>query len=362
MIVHFFNGINFHLSYRNIKSYISRHRDFEVNDQIFLIYANNISEVNRLEYAKLFVGLDYLSCIFWNNYEDISYLFKNLKSTDRIIFHSSVLSYRLKFQIYIKLFFINMLKNSILVCWNFSDAYSDSVSCKSKVYNWVNNFFQSKFKSVCLITPGDKIMYDSLYKNNNSILLPLLSSHTPHPLRYNKQVDGRVTVMVSHSGWPHNNHDKSFSFLKRIDNGNLLVFCPLCYGDSNYIEHVVTIGKSLFGDRFNYITELMPYEDYKNYLNNNIDIYLTSADLQSGLGASNILLRGGAKIYVGDNLYKSYKLIGVNVHSTSECEYINYDQFVKEDNDQQYYENMKNITSFYDSDRILSQYKSILKD
>ena len=358
MLIHFFNGINYHLSYRNIESYILRHNDLNFDQQLFLIYSNGVSEQMRNDYAALFEGLVNIDYILWDGVSDLKLVLKRINNSDRVIFHSSVLSYHLKFLIYIILSFKSMLSHSILVCWNFSDAVSESTSFKSKVYNRINYIFQSRFKKICLISPEDKTRYDKYYTKNNSILLPLLLSKTIMPVPYIKQPAGRVAVMVSHSGWQHNNHEHSFRMLKNIDNDSIIVFCPLCYGDPDYIKYVISLGKSLFGDRF--ITELMPYGDYNNYLNTEIDIYVTSAQLQTGLGASNILLRSGAKIYVGNNLCESYKHIGVQVHSIDEFNNISYEEFIKMDDDSIYNENMKNLTIFYDSERILNEYKNIL--
>ena len=166
--------------------------------------------------------------------------------------------------------------------------------------------------------------------------------------------------MVSHSGWQHNNHIESFRLLERFRLNNIEVLCPLCYGDKDYINKIISEGEKIFGDKFKYFTELMPYDDYVNYLNKYVAIYVTSANIQTGLGAANILLRSGAKIFVGNNLYDSYQSMGVTVEKVNVLKNIPFDVLSAPLDDQLYNQNIEALLKFYDSDRILEEYKLIL--
>ena len=100
----------------------------------------------------------------------------------------------------------------------------------------------------------------------------------------------------------------------------------------------------------------MPYDDYVNYLNKYVAIYVTSANIQTGLGAANILLRSGAKIFVGNNLYDSYQSMGVTVEKVNVLKNIPFDVLSAPLDDQLYNQNIEALSKFYDSDRILYEH------
>lgn len=365
MLIHFFKGNITHLTPGNMSSYISYGENLGFNKQLFLISnrLRNLSPKDIEMYKSLFLPSD-KSCHYkiWTSSFEIFKIVLKIQKDDRIIFHSMLNPVFLRFLVYFILLCRGFLNNVVLVCWNLSDAIIQSDRFYIRIYNYINLLFIKRFRRICLISETDKKIFEDNFKTNNATLLPLLNVGVR--LTYHKyrkvEVGQPLRIMVSHSGWQHNNHIESFRLLERFRLNNIEVLCPLCYGDKDYINKIISEGEKIFGDKFKYFTELMPYDDYVNYLNKYVAIYVTSANIQTGLGAANILLRSGAKIFVGNNLYDSYQSMGVTVEKVNVLKNIPFDVLSAPLDDQLYNQNIEALLKFYDSDRILEEYKLIL--
>lgn len=364
MLIHFFKGGITHITPMNLNTYIKKGLNLDCGYQLFFIsnQKNTLSEKDIDMYKMLFDGNDVRNKYqFWSSPKIILKQIVKLKADDKLIFHSMINPFWLRLLIYIILFCKSKLKDCVLVCWNLSDATIISNVFIIKLYNKIHYFFLRKMRKVCLITLEDKTIFDSDSKALNSILLPLMRDENPVAVKHNKyKDDGVLKIMVSHSGWEHNNHFHSFNLLRKFKDENIQIFCPLCYGDTKYIEKVIETGKTIFGDKFRYIRELMPYDKYVDYLNSNIAVYITSADIQTGLGAANILLRSGARLFLGENLLRFYKELGVTVDSYEAINNFSYSQLCEPISDTVYNKNIENITKFYDCETIFNEYKKIL--
>ena len=141
-----------------------------------------------------------------------------------------------------------------------------------------------------------------------------------------------IRIMVSHSGWEHNRHIESFNLLKRFKDEDILIICPLCYGDPTYINDVIYTGKRIFGEKFYYFTDLMSPEEYFHFILQN-HIYISGAENQTGVGALLGNMRGNAKLYLRGNLYFSFKEEGFDIFDYNEIENMTFEEFVKPNSD-----------------------------
>jgi hypothetical protein len=139
-------------------------------------------------------------------------------------------------------------------------------------------------------------------------------------------MDDKTNIMVSHSGWPHNNHIQSFDLLKRF-RGRVRITCPLCYGDNAYIDKVIMVGKKYFGEDFVYFTDLLPLKEYSK-LHQTMDIYVSSASVQTGLGAIFCAMESGSKIFLKDNLYQSLSSLSYKINHVDDLNDISYEELV----------------------------------
>ncbi len=108
-----------------------------------------------------------------------------------------------------------------------------------------------------------------------------------------------IWILVGTSASKPNRHEFAFNKLSKIELKDLKVkvIVPLSYGDPEYRNKILKIGKEIFGNNFYPLLELMPYEDYLNILYN-IDIALFAHNRQEGMGNLIQLLGLGKKVYL----------------------------------------------------------------
>ncbi|MBO0583150.1 hypothetical protein EXQ44_15140 [Clostridium botulinum] len=129
----------------------------------------------------------------------------------------------------------------------------------------------------------------------------------PNPVKYenikinlNKQCNlknkFKYAILLGNSGDPSNNHIDILYELKKFNDKNFCIICPLSYGDENYISIIIDIGTKLFGSKF------IPLRDFLNpreycYILEQVDVVIMNHRRQQAV--SNIL----ALIYLGKKIY-----------------------------------------------------------
>lgn len=109
---------------------------------------------------------------------------------------------------------------------------------------------------------------------------------------------GSFCVLVGNSGDYSNNHIEAIDALSRFRDDDLSVVMPLSYGgDDDYIKNVIDYGRSVFGDKFVPLTNLLNQSEYLEFISNT-DVSVFFHDRQQGLGTVLLLLMMGKKIYI----------------------------------------------------------------
>ena len=131
---------------------------------------------------------------------------------------------------------------------------------------------------------------------------------------YSKNVD---RIMVNHQASLTGNHRMVLQKLSTISGIDEFEICtPLSYG-SNYIrKSVLKIGKRCFGDKYKALLNLMPVNEYNQFLDS-IPVAIFGAMRQEGAGNIMRLLKSGTKIYLRERnpLYLYYKEKGYLIFS-----------------------------------------------
>lgn len=131
--------------------------------------------------------------------------------------------------------------------------------------------------------------------------------HFPEPAI----VDG-VRILVGNSADPTNNHSEVFDRLKKLQNKNFTVYCPLSYGDEKYKNEVIKQGHSLFGNRFKPMLNFLSSTEYRKFLCS-IDIAIFNHNRQQALGNILCLLAWGKKVYVRESTSTWYDLSDLGI-------------------------------------------------
>ena len=357
MIYHYFNGTILHLSPAIIKGILENadKTSSGINSHYFIISfvgkrMNYQAEDEDIEskYKKIFdeYGTNNYELVYAKTNLVIKTI-KILKDNNLIFFHNNIDPLRIQISIYLILLIFHLTKamNKIsVVCWGESDFHYLFGSKYGKVVNFIYRKAFPKLRGLITLSLGDEIFARELYPTAKVMLIPYIPQYVSSTVLSKRDVRNEaLRIMVSHSGWPHNNHEYSFHLLSKYKNENIEIICPLCYGDTKYIEHIIEKGQEIFGNKFHYFKNLLPAKEYLKLLQG-IDIYITATRIQTGLYALTQTLLSGSSVYLTGNLLLSMRHYGFSVKDLSALENMCFNDFSKRLSDS---EIDKNVCTFW---------------
>lgn len=369
MIYHIFNGFVFHLSPALVRGTLAnseRISSVKIEEHFFFInmfgkkmlYDKDLPEpysniCNEYGTKNLKLNSSYLYLILF---------LLTRKNNDKIILHSCP---PLKVFVFISCFLLifrgkKYRKRFSLICWGSNDFYFPGKNIKERIYKSLFSYLFRDFMLLATLTKEDTASAELYLPKANVIHMPYIASKPRIYNRTRSEGQSPLRIMVSHSGWPHNNHMKSFQLLSRFA-GRIEIICPLCYGDKEYIDAVINQGRSLFGDSFHYFTELKTSLEYKA-IAQSVDVYITAAERQTGLGALHLTMSGGAKVFSTGNIYKSMSSIGYKIFDIHNLETITFNELATQlpDNIAKANVDMINYHT-YDGEKITSLWRYLYK-
>lgn len=152
--------------------------------------------------------------------------------------------------------------------------------------NW-NYFEYDLLKSLYPMLRAKTLIHGYVRKETAELLKSETEDH--HELR----------ICVGHSGYEISKHEHIFDIVhKKIGSKtDYRVYCPLSYGDKDYIDRILDYGRNIFGDRFIPMIEFMHYRDYIEILNS-MDIFIYGQPIPMGIGNISLALRLGKKVFL----------------------------------------------------------------
>lgn len=328
MIYHIINAQVRHTSPSVIKVINYRFGNGQIKDKPFycitrfgreMLYSG-IGDV----YTDLMKELNIKDYQFFDEDDELLKFLRKTHKRDKVVFHS-VQTTKLWMKYNLTCVFNHRLaRRSSIICWGEADFTMGKTNFIKRLVRLMIGYTYSKFFAVVTLSVEDEKKLKSMYKGVNV-------SYLPYPGIIKKELftdkhNTSLNIMVSHSGWPHNYHIESFELISRFAGENIDVHCPLCYGDPEYIAKVIEAGKKIFGEKFHYFTELKTSSEYYEWTKM-MDIFIASANIQTGLGGLFGTLSGGAKIFVRGNLYSSLCEEGFIVFNTSELKDMDFATF-----------------------------------
>lgn len=124
-------------------------------------------------------------------------------------------------------------------------------------------------------------------------------------------------IMVNHQASLNGNYGTIFSKLKSIsDIDDYTISVPLSYGSSYVRKNVLKQGKKQFGTQFSPLLQMMPMNEYNNYLRS-VRVAIFGQLRQEAAGNLATLFGCGAKVFLREDnpLYAYYKEKGYLVFS-----------------------------------------------
>lgn len=368
MIYHFISGKHIHLSPQIIDSVLSNANFTNLNgkDDIFIYIENTGKQIfqNRDTinvYNDIAQKYGFLNLKFINNSWNLFWKILRIKVKDKVIFHSAL---NPKILVLINFFIYifnakNKAKSFNYICWGSDFGYNRKINkCDNMLKRFVAHIYEKVwpwYGHIVTLTSGDQKLLSDAYNSDNISVIPYIGDKMFYTSIVKEQ--SPIRIMVSHSGWEHNKHIESFNMLKRFKDEDILIVCPLCYGDSQYIQDVIQQGIKIFGSKFFYFTELKTSDEYLNLLLKN-HIYVTGAEIQTGLGALYRNMRGNAKIYVRANLYQSCKSDGYIVYNYDEIGHLSFKEFINPNSNDIFLHNI-NTYNHIKIDSVIEKWKKL---
>lgn len=142
-----------------------------------------------------------------------------------------------------------------------------------------------------------------------------------------------INILVGNSATATNNQIEIFEKLVEYKDENMMIYCPLSYGDMEYAKQVAQRGKDMFGDRFVALMEFMPFEKYLVLLAQ-IDIAVFAHKRQQAMGNTICLLGLGKKVYMRKDVtpWVMFDELGVKVFDVSKLDLLPLNVDVRKNN------------------------------
>ncbi len=159
-----------------------------------------------------------------------------------------------------------------------------------------------------------------------------------------------ITVQVGNSGDPLNRHTEVFLKLNKQEGlSDCVVFCPLSYGNSEYINSAERVAVELFGPRrVQILKDFVPLQEYKAMLSN-VDIAIFAPERQQAFGNIINLLGMGKTVFISEKstLFSMLCRMGITVYSYESDE-------IKIQSDRVSILNRARVTKYFSRDALVS--------
>lgn len=228
------------------------------------------------------------------------------------------------------------IKKAYIVFWGF-DIYcfrNNPVGIKNIVYRWIQKRQIRNAKGLCFLAEKDALelgkyvknikgrQYKAVYMidpNEDAVLSARTTDKSTEPYK----------IVVGNSASQTNHHKEILGKLAKFKNENMAIYCPLSYGNKEYAGKVIAYGRSIFGEKFIPLCELMPLEQYRSFLND-CSIGFFNNDRQQAMGNINMLLGYGAKVFLRTDtpMWSLYTTQGYDVYDIGEVDRYSFQELI----------------------------------
>lgn len=346
------------LKYLNERIRQAKYVHFVINDKFIQPYVSLIeSRFNSKEHLFLCKkALDYID--FPRGESVAEFLPGDIKSLEftrdnKFIFQSAFDTEVVKFFAVNK----NLLSKTAWFLWG-GDLYNAQ-------RNDIEDTFRREVRIVSCCVKKDYLNVVSTYNSHNMYVKATI----PGPIskidliKYSnkKSLRKKSTINIQ----INNSADKTtldmLKVLSRFKNEDICITTILSYGDLEFADEIVKLGKEIFKEKFIFIDKYMSADEYTNHLSHQ-DIFILYQNRQQGLGNITSCLAMGSKCYVrhdvssidffNDLLLKVFD--SRKIKNMSFSEFIDYEPIVK-------VENINNALKIYSEDEYVKGFSNLFK-
>lgn len=220
----------------------------------------------------------------------VSHLIKLLHKSERVIIHSLGSK-----QLVTILFLLPwLLKKCFHVMWGGDFYFPEKQS-------WTKKRVIRRMGRFVAYVPGDFELLKQWYGASSPMHECLMyASNLYNEYQITTTSHSTTNILVGNSAAPSNNHTSLFRELEKFKDEDIQLLVPLSYGaesDEDYRQEILKQGKELFGEKFQPLTEFMPFNEYLSLLGS-IDMALFAHKRQQGMGTTISLLGLGKKVFI----------------------------------------------------------------
>jgi len=322
--------------------------DFDFNEHFFIIIGGLEESVHPIpDYDNIFV-LDNRLLQKKNLLEYSKSLKPYFEQATKVILHSIFMNNIIDF-----LFFnIKYAKKSYWVMWG-GDLYTylnRNRSWSKRFYEFRKKIVIRNFAGFITFVEGDynlaKKWWDVKGKYFECITYP---SNFYKELDIKSKTANTINIQIGNSADPQNRHLEVLEKLSKYKDHNLKIIVPLSYGNKNYAEEVIQKGREIFGNKFEPLTDFIPFEKYLDLLGQ-IDIAIFNHRRQQAMGNIVTLLGLGKKVYIRNDIttWELFKKLGIEIYN---IEALNIDLIDKN----MAIENKRKIKSYFSKENAKKQ-------
>ena len=318
LTVHLMHNQKFIMPFIN---FVNTH--FDQGSQLFVIVGGRSeSEFPIVRYENVVV-LDRSALRYWNILNYFSTLKNILFKSNRIIIHS------LYFPRISHFLFINkvFLKKCYWIMWGGDFYFPEKQS-------WFKKQVIKKIRHFITYLKGDfelaQKWYGTTGEYHECFMYPsnLYKDYVAPEVKHSS-----INILVGNSADPSNNHLEIFDKLEVFKDQDIKIYAPLSYGNQTYAKKVIEEGKKQFGDKFEPLTDMMPFDQYLEFLGL-IDVAIFNHKRQQAMGNTITLLSLGKKVFMRSDItpWELFEDIDVKVFDVENIKLDLLDEKIKKDN------------------------------
>lgn len=284
------------------------------------------------------------------NYQNISFQ-NNEKIICHSLFDNEVIDYLYKYN--------DVLKNKTYwVMWG-GDLYN---APRDKI----NDFVRSNFKGYISVVEGDEERAKEIYNLTSDTLCsaPYIAPSFNYSDLYKTLINNPIEHSMLRIQINNSSDDSTLEMLEtlaKFKDKNIIVTTILSYGKMQFKDQIIKKGKNIYGEKFEYIQDYMPIEQFIKYSASN-DILICNQNRQQGLGNILSSLYLGKKVFVKSEITTVSYLnsFGLRLFDTNEIVNMDFNE-LKDFSEDIKLINIKNAEKFYTREFYVKKWSKIFK-
>lgn len=251
------------------------------------------------------------------NHKQMGKIIKLSIYAEQVIFHSLYIDKTM--HVIFSIFAILMPHKFSWYVWS-SDLYKEykseqqmkGIALKKRVKRLCRTCIIRHLHKIIVVAEGDYLFAKKVYKTRATMVQAeyaynLIDIETDN---YPKEYIG---ILAGHNASPGLQHKEMYNRLSFLATEPVKIFSILSYPEvGEFVDEIMSCGYQIFGEKYQPITEWMPYDEYIELLCK-VEVALFEGDCQNGAGNIFNLIYLGKKVYLSkdNSIYNQLRKSGI---------------------------------------------------